>query len=225
MNRESKRNKLIQNLSFLSFVKIAKRVASTLTIFLIIALSIIPIRLAIASIEAPQPQAIFILGGNFERSEFAARLWKKNSDLNIWISDFPLCLLTHQKILEKSGVPGSRIILDSQAVDTVTNFTTLVDKFKVAQLKHIYLVTSTFHMSRAKAIASIVLGSNGITFTPFSVPAARTYPEPLKKVVRDSVRAIVWIVTGKTGARFNPPSKGSDSAKICSQRLTEELSE
>jgi hypothetical protein len=88
-------------------------------------------------------------------------------------------------------------------VDTVTNFTTLVADFKRRDIHHIYLITSEFHMPRAKAIAYFVLGSRGIAFTSVTVPSKKP-PESWLHVLRDSSRAVVWIITGRTGASLNP---------------------
>lgn len=56
-------------------------------------------------------------------------------------------------------------------------------------------------MPRAKAIASIVLGSHGIAYFPITIPTTRS-PELKSKVTRDAARAVIWLITGKTGTRF-----------------------
>jgi uncharacterized SAM-binding protein YcdF (DUF218 family) len=94
--------------------------------------------------------------------------------------------------------------LDGRATDTVTNFTTLVEDFVRQKLQHIYLITSDYHMKRARAIASIVLGSHGIAVTPVEVPSQGDKSESLVRVLRDCGRSVVWILTKRTGASFNP---------------------
>ena len=59
--------------------------------------------------------------------------------------------------------------LDGRATDTEKNFTTLVGDFVTQKLHNIYLITSDYHLRRARAIASIVLGSRGIAVTPLAV--------------------------------------------------------
>ena len=59
--------------------------------------------------------------------------------------------------------------LDYRAVDTVTNFTTMVDVFEQLGIEHVYLVTSDFHMPQARTIAFLVFESRGITCTPVGV--------------------------------------------------------
>jgi uncharacterized SAM-binding protein YcdF (DUF218 family) len=83
-------------------------------------------------------------------------------------------------------------------VDTLTNFTTLVDDLKQRQIKKVYLITSDYHMRRSRAIGEIVLGSRGIAFQTVAIPSDQA-PEDMTKVLRDSGRALVWVVTGYTG--------------------------
>lgn len=94
--------------------------------------------------------------------------------------------------------------LDCLARDTVTNFTTLTGDFVTQKLQHIYLITSDYHMKRARAIASIILGSHGIAVTPVEVPSLGDNSESLVRVLRDCGRSVVWIFTRRTGASFNP---------------------
>lgn len=54
-------------------------------------------------------------------------------------------------------------------------------------------------MPRAQAIATVVLGSQGIAFTPFAVETTEPR-EPVIQIARDVCRSIVWLLTGRTGA-------------------------
>ena len=170
------------------------------TAFILVLLSIIPIRLAIASIRAPFPQAILILGAGADREEFTAQFAQMYPALEIWISSGTTPDNAY-KIFQAVGIPKTRVHLDNHAVDTVTNFTSLVAEFNKRNFHHLYLITSDFHMPRAKAIAIFVLGSQGIAFTPVSVPSDKP-PESQLRIIRDSGRALLWVFTGYTGARF-----------------------
>lgn len=165
-------------------------------------LSIIPVRLVIASYQAPEPQAIFTLGGGSERELFTAKFALSHPNLEIWVSS-GLPPDEARAIFRAYGIPDSRVHLDRRAVDTVTNFTTLVADFKRLHFQHLFLITSAFHMPRAKAIATIVFGSQGITVTPVPIPSNKPMESELH-VLRDVGRAIVWLVTGRTGASLNP---------------------
>lgn len=168
---------------------------------MLLLLSIIPVRLAIAFYQAPHPEAILTLGGGIDREKFTAQFAQAHPSLEIWVSSG-----TEPKealaIFQAAGIPDTRVNLDRRAVDTVTNFTTLVADFKNRGIKHLYLITSDFHMPRAKAIAFFVLGSQGITFTPVTVPSNKPDESNLH-ILRDVGRSVVWILSGRTGASLH----------------------
>ena len=150
------------------------------------------------------PQAILVLGGSTKREKFAAQFARKHPDIPIWISggtpkDYA------EGVFTDAGIDLDRLHLDYRAVDTVTNFTTLVDEFQAQGINKIYLITSDYHMRRARVIGSIVLGSRGVEFEPVPVPSGQS-PEPVEKVLRDGARALLWLTTGRTGASL--PSWG-----------------
>ncbi|BAT55530.1 unknown protein [Nostoc sp. NIES-3756] len=153
----------------------------------------------IALSQTPVPQAIFVLGGDEAREALAAEIAQWYPSLEIWVST-PSDTAKTVKIFINAGISSQRFHIDNRAVDTVTNFTTVVNHFQQRKITHLYLVTSDFHMPRAKAIAFVVLGSRGIAFTPLSVPSNRP-PETTFRIVRDVVRSILWIFTNWTGAR------------------------
>jgi uncharacterized SAM-binding protein YcdF (DUF218 family) len=169
--------------------------------------SIIPVRIAIAFHQTPVPQAIFVLGGASERMRFAAQFWQSRQNFDIWVSDFSWNLDANRRIFLQYGVPDAKLHLDGRATDTVTNFTTLAGDFAHQRLQHIYLITSDFHMRRASAIATIVLGSQGIVITPVAVASQNQPSESLMRVLRDCGRSFLWIFTKRTGASFNPKFK------------------
>lgn len=161
-------------------------------------------RIAIVHLTVPQPQAIFVLGGDFHRLKQAAELAKQNSQLEIWVSDFPRLYQFNFNTLQQLGVSSSRIHFDFCATDTVTNFTCTLPLLRKQSIFHVYLVTSDYHLPRAKTIAFFVFGSQGIVITPIPSDSQGAKPEPMVKIVRDSVRCLLWLLTGKTGACLNP---------------------
>ncbi|MBD2363119.1 YdcF family protein [Anabaena minutissima FACHB-250] len=165
--------------------------------------SIIPVRMAIAFQQSPVPQAMFVLGGAAERMRFAAQFWQSRQNLDIWVSDFAWNLDVNRQIFLQYGIPEAKLHLDGRAMDTVTNFTTLAEDFAAQKLQHIYLITSDYHIRRAQAIASIVLGSQGIVVTPVVVASRNQPPESLVRLLRDAGRSFLWILTGRNAARFN----------------------
>lgn len=147
-----------------------------------------------------QPQAILVLGGSttkLEREKFTADFARKHPYLPIWISGGSPPKVTRQ-VFVKAGVDTKRLHLDYEANNTVENFTTIVDNLKSLRVKSVYLITSDYHMRRAKVVGDIVLGSRGIDFKPVPVPSEHS-PEPIAKSIRDGIRAILWVATGYTG--------------------------
>lgn len=144
------------------------------------------------------PQAILVLGGATNREVFAASFAQAHPTLPIWVSSGSNAEYT-EWVFAQAGVDPTRLYLDYQAVDTVTNFTTLVDEFQARQINSIYLITSDYHMRRAWIIGQIVLGSRNIDFKPITVPSNQA-SESLDKTLRDAARAILWVTTGHTGS-------------------------
>lgn len=159
------------------------------------------LRLTIAASQAPFPQAILTLGGSQDREQVTAEFVYLDPSLKVWISR-GLSEQQSRKIFQAAGAPLERVRFDRRAEDTVTNFTSVVKDLKNNQIDHLYLITSDFHMPRAQAIAIIVLGSQGIAFTPVAVPSDQP-PEPWISILRDGGRAIFWLITGHTGASLN----------------------
>lgn len=167
---------------------------------IIATVSYIPVRIAIARWQAPQPQAILTLGGRPARETFTAEFARLHPELKVWVSSG--LLPQHSRpIFRDQGISDDRVNLDYRALDTVTNFTTLVKDLERQNIHHIYLITSDYHMTRAEAIATIVLGSHGIAFTTISVPSGKP-PESHLHVARDVARSVVWLFTGYTGAEL-----------------------
>ncbi len=151
--------------------------------------------------EFQKPQALLVLGGDKQRELFAAKFAQNYPSLPIWVSSGTNPEFA-EWVFSEAGIKSDRLHLDYRAVDTVTNFTTLVDELQAKGIESVYLITSDDHMRRAQIIGEIVLGSRGISFKPVAVPSGRT-PEPMEKAVRDGARAILWLTTGYTGANFS----------------------
>ena len=155
-------------------------------------------RLFVQGRSPTQPDAIFVLGGSISREREAANLAAKYPKLPVWVSSGTPADYVRHHVFYPAKIDDQRLNLDYRAVDTVTNFTTVVDDFQKLQIQSIYLVTSDAHMPRALAIAQIVFGSRGISVHPIAVPSGRPL-EPWEKVWRDRVRSLIWLCTGWTG--------------------------
>jgi uncharacterized SAM-binding protein YcdF (DUF218 family) len=164
---------------------------------LLLPIAQIPIRLVIAMQQAPAPQSILVLGGDPVRDKVAAQLAQYYPHLDIWVSSSAFPEET-QKIFKAAKISENRVHQDFRASDTVTNFTSLVPEFRSRRIHHLYLVTSSFHMPRARTIATLILGSQGIAFTPVTTPPDHPQESTLH-ISRDCLRSILWIFTGWTG--------------------------
>lgn len=149
------------------------------------------------------PEAVLVLGGSPDRERFAAQFAQTHPDLPIWISGGSNPEYA-EMVFADAGINRERVRLDYQAVDTVTNFTTILAALEAQGIDSLYLLTSDYHMPRARLIGQIVLGSRGIQFQPVAIPsqAGPESPESWEKTLRDGARAVLWIVTGSTGSRL-----------------------
>lgn len=169
-------------------------------VILLIIIGFIPVRLTSARLLNPKPQAIFMLGGGAIREVYTAQFAQNHPNLPIWISS-GITISESEQIFQEQGINLERVNWDLKATDTVTNFTTLVDTFKQNKINHVYLITSDFHMKRAKTIAYFVFGSKGIAYTTVSVSDVNITESNLR-IYRDAIRSVVWIFTGRTGANL-----------------------
>jgi len=177
-------------------------IAKIVLLLFMVRLGVIPIQIAISQHQNPRPQAIFVLGGDRNREKAAAKLAQTYPQLPIWISSGspPDWTKPH---FQEAGISLSRLHLDYCAVDTVTNFTCLVNELKQQNIHHVYLLTSDFHLPRAQVFGFFVFGSRNIAITPLGIPS-RPRPEPWVDTLRDSLRSIIWVFTGRSFLRFHP---------------------
>jgi uncharacterized SAM-binding protein YcdF (DUF218 family) len=144
----------------------------------------------------PEPKAVLVLGGEPLREQFAAEFAKQHPGLPIWVSGGSNPEYA-EWIFREAGVSQQWVHLDYSAVDTLTNFTTIVDKLKSQQINSVYLITSDYHMRRSQWVGQVVFGSRGIQFQPVSIPTGKP-SEPIEKAIFDGLRAAVWVATGDT---------------------------
>jgi uncharacterized SAM-binding protein YcdF (DUF218 family) len=164
------------------------------------------VQMALAQRQPPTPQAILVLEGQTSRVRRGAELAQQHPALPVWVSGNPAGQPLNAAIFRQAGVAADRIHYDHCATDTVTNFTCTVADLAERRIHHVYLVTSDYHMERSRAIAAVVFGSRGIVVTPVAIAAPDRRPESPLRTLRDILRSLVWLATGKTGASLNPHS-------------------
>ncbi|TFJ81556.1 hypothetical protein NSK_006807 [Nannochloropsis salina CCMP1776] len=94
--------------------------------------------------------------------------------------------------------PFRRIVLDRRALCTLTNFTSLLPTFRAAKIRHVLVVTSQSHLSRAMTVGRIVLRSQGIRVCGLGVEDGGG-EEGWGRRGRDALRASWWVWTGWEG--------------------------
>lgn len=146
-----------------------------------------------------KPQVVLVLGGESERERYAAEFAVTHPNLPVWISSGAPREYS-EWVFSEAGVDLHRLKLDYRAVDTLTNFTTVVDDLKAQGVTKVYLITSDYHMRRSRMIGEIVLGSRGIDFQPVAIPSEQP-EEDWSKAVRDGGRSLFWLATGYTGSK------------------------
>lgn len=212
-------NTFKQKLQWLSSLRFRRAWWTWLLTVLIVLSSIIPLRLAITLYQTPVPQAILVLDGAPDRIKFAAQFWQLHPTLEIWLSGCCSNSVLNRSIFRQAGVPEQWVNYDLRATDTVTHFTTLVGDFAHRNIRHLYMITSDYHMARARTLATLFFGSRGIAVTPVSVQSQGHQPESLIRIVRDCIRFVLWTVTGHTGASFNPRLSGCRACQADSAHL------
>ncbi len=146
---------------------------------------------------AKPPQGVLVLGGEPQREQFAAAFAQQHPHLPVWVSSGSNPEYA-EWVFAEAGIASHRFRLDYEAVDTLTNFTTLVDDLKAEGIDSLYLITSDYHMRRAQLVGRVVMGSRGIQLHAIAIPS-QVPAEPLEKAIADGLRAVVWLTTGSTG--------------------------
>ena len=134
---------------------------------------------------------ILQLGGNPARSETGIELAKAYPDAKVVISTGEsVC----KQMYMDAGIDPERVIMDNEAWDTVTNFTTTYKLFKRMNCKSVYVVTDMFHTYRANLITMAVWGCR-IPF--YMVPHGTVRrPKDATYATGDFLRALLWRLTG-----------------------------
>ena len=142
------------------------------------------------------PKLVFVLGGDIDR-EIAGMEIAKQLKLPLLISGGSNPEYANW-LIENKGMSSYLITKDYRAIDTFTNFTSVIDELKEENVSHILIVTSDYHVNRAKSIGQIIAGSRGIKITSLSIPcSSECIKESNNKKNIDILRSITWVATGR----------------------------
>ena len=141
------------------------------------------------------PQIILVLGGDIQREKTGMRL-ANALDLPIIVSGGSNTEYAHW-LLENEGIPSNNATLDYRAVDTITNFTSIINDIYAKNINHAILVTSKDHLQRANIVGAIISGSKGIKITTIPTQCEpNCLKESFAKQYLDYIRAFIWVLTG-----------------------------
>ncbi len=167
----------------------------------IVSKSIYPFLKAI--INNQSPQLILVLGGDIDREVSGMKIAKELA-LPILISGGSNLEYSNW-LIKKENIPSTLVRRDYRAEDTMTNFTYIVDELYQENINHILLITSDYHLSRAKIVGEIISGSRGIKVTSLSVPCPSSCKkEDDRKRNIDLIRTLTWVITGKDLKKILP---------------------
>ncbi len=89
-----------------------------------------------------------------------------------------------------------RVRVDFRAVDTLTNFTTLLPYLQFAQPRKVFMITEQGNLPRASVLGWLIWGSRGIATQPVLVEGIGHH-ESWIKTFGDSTRALLWVLLGE----------------------------
>lgn len=136
-------------------------------------------------------QVILHLGGTPQRAETAARLAASMADSIVVVSSEGD---GYYQWYDAAGIARERIIVDTAAWDTVTNFTHTYKLLKGLNCSRLYVVTSMFHCYRSMLIALACWGGRvPIVIVPHGIDV-RESGESFAFV--DFMRGLAWRFLG-----------------------------
>ena len=143
-----------------------------------------------------EPPTLMLIPGGFAQRE--ARAARSASALFPSVATILLSsgMSSEAELLSccSGGSPAMVIIIDRQAVDTVSNFTSTAAAISSAGVSCVVVSTSDTHMLRTYLIAFIVLGGHGIRVVQHPVAPAHGEPsESILRCVRDVLRALLYV--------------------------------
>ena len=167
----------------------------------------------------PTPTCCLVLGGDRRRELLAAQ----RCDAKVLLLSSGCASEAElREALSPARAALTSVIVDRAATDTVTNFTTIVDKLRASGVRSVAVATAVPHMQRAGTIGTIVLGAQGIHTVPWPVDAGERLHESWLRTMRDGLRALLWVLCGLhlggLVGRIVHPSRFADTSAWLAER-------
>lgn len=139
--------------------------------------------------------AFFVLGGSIRREIYVAQLAKEYPETRVLISqgsEEPCILL----LFQREEAPLRQVLLEKCADSTLDNFYFNIPLLRQWGVRKVKLITSPTHLPRAKWMAQILLGAQGIWVEPDiveedGIPGNK---ENVLKTGMDVTRSLIWAV-------------------------------
>ena len=159
----------------------------------ILSISLLMNTLRLLRVESAPVDAFFVLGGSIRREVYVAELAKQYPETRILISQGSKdpCILL---IFQKYEAPIRQVWLEKCADSTFGNFFFNIPILKQWGVRKVKLITSPTHLPRAKWMAQILLGANGI-WVDVDAVKERGIPgnqESWVKTGLDLTRSAIW---------------------------------
>lgn len=174
--------------------------------------------------DAPiKADAIVVLAGRFERSMYAAELYRSGYAPVIVLSDavadpgaqrlqalgirLPDALEIHRKVLQAKGVPADKIeLLGAPALSTADEAIAIAARFGQSG-RRLMVVTSPYHIRRARLIIGRALEGRGVTLAVCATPH-EPFPDEwwrsqdaAREVLLEWAKIVFYLVGGRFSAR------------------------
>ncbi|MEM6754562.1 MAG: YdcF family protein [Cyanobacteria bacterium P01_C01_bin.38] len=192
MNRKVKNNRFFQRKT-----QVQKRwrflQKFTIGISLLISIWLFFTTITVLIASSKPVDAFFVLGGSIKREMYVAELAQQYPQTPILISSGSKdpCILL---IFQRQTAPMNNVWLEKCADSTFDNFYYSIPILRKWGTRKVKLITSTTHLPRAKLMAQILLGSQGMWVEPDiiqeqGIPGNREYSW---KTALDVTRSIFW---------------------------------
>jgi hypothetical protein len=155
--------------------------------------------------QPPPPEVISVFVEDPTRSIWALDLWKQKPGSLLVMQGRPSSQIANVTYLKSQGLwpaDQKRLVTLQPGCDTVGQVDALARLLALQRRPgRVTMVTSTAHMPRTLAIASIVLGPSGWKVEGLPVVTEDNRPEDPIRLWRDQLRAHVLRITGLSGSR------------------------
>jgi uncharacterized SAM-binding protein YcdF (DUF218 family) len=140
--------------------------------------------------------AYLVLGGSIRREMFMAQQAIAPQPILISAGSQAPCI---RLLFEQAQAPLANVWLENCAKSTFGNFFFSLPWLKHRQVRHVGLVSSGTHLSRALGMGRILLGSHGIWVTPIDVPEIGRpgNQETRLKTTLDMMRSLAWAIVSQ----------------------------